>query len=90
MLTRTQYRSQIKAIIKGIHPFKSKVEVLSNIDFTKIESFNQPNISDTDIWKIIGSYLGQNISLNLQIRTDKKLERVNGRKTIKIELRALS
>ncbi len=63
MLSRTHYRTTVKPILKGVHPFELKLEALSKINFTEISSFNQDNTSDIDIWKIIGFYLGQNISL---------------------------
>ena len=63
MLSRTNYRSTIKPILKGIHPFNLKINELSKIDFTTIDGFNQDNTEDVDIWKIIAFYLGQNISL---------------------------
>lgn len=65
-LTRTEYRTTIKPILKGIHPFQYKLEALHKIDFTQIETFNQPNATATDIWKIIAFYLGQNMSLITQ------------------------
>lgn len=64
MLSRTHYRGVVKPILKGIHPFNLKVEALKKIDFSTIYQFNQDNTTDTDIWKIIAFYLGQNISLN--------------------------
>lgn len=64
MLSRTHYRSTVKPILKGIHPFNLKIDALSKIDFKTIGSFNQDNTKDVDIWKIIAFYLGQNISLN--------------------------
>lgn len=76
MLTRTEYRTEIKPYIKGIHPFELKLKALSIIDFTKIEQFNQDNTKDIDVWKIIAFYIGQNISLirdNIEIYTKKDL-----------------
>jgi len=63
LLSRTQYRSKIKATIKGFHPFEDKLKVLDNIDFMYITSFNQKNMCDVDILKTITFYLGQNIQL---------------------------
>src|SRR6478735_1935633 len=74
MLTRTQYRNDIKPIIKGIHDFKYKIDILSKIDFSILETFNQSNTLDIDIWKIIGFYLVQNYALikdNIEIYTKK-------------------
>lgn len=63
MLSRTHYRTIVKPILNGIHPFQLKIEALRKIDFTTIDDFNQDNTSDVDAWKIIAFYLGQNISL---------------------------
>ena len=63
MLTRTEYRTAIRPILKGIHNFNLKLEAVLKVDFCTIESFNQKNTLDTDIWKIIAFYVGQNIAL---------------------------
>lgn len=68
-LTRTQYRKEIKPVLKGIHPFAKKLEVIGQIDFIEVTDFNQPNASNVDIWKIIAFYIGQNHAL-----ITKKLE----------------
>ncbi|MFC0780061.1 hypothetical protein [Flavobacterium sp. HJSW_4] len=76
MLTRTEYRTQIRPILKGIHDFNLKLEALKNIDFVSISQFNQKNTDDIDIWKIIAFYVGQNIALienDIEIYTKKKL-----------------
>ncbi|WP_343616690.1 hypothetical protein [Flavobacterium sp.] len=76
MLTRTEYRTQIRPILKGIHDFNLKLEALNKIDFTSISQFNQKNTNDIDIWKIIAFYVGQNIALienDIEIYTKKKL-----------------
>ncbi|POR24869.1 hypothetical protein BWK58_07505 [Flavobacterium columnare] len=70
MLTRTSYRSEIRPILKGIHDFNLKVEVLKKIDFENIETFNQKNTSDADVWKIIAFYVGQN---NALIKEDEEI-----------------
>ncbi|WP_316633446.1 hypothetical protein [uncultured Flavobacterium sp.] len=95
MLTRTEYRTQIRPIIKGIHDFNLKLEVLSKIDFASLSEFNQKNTTDTDIWKIIAFYVGQNITLienDIEIYTKKKfvshyndLEAFINRKTITVD-----
>lgn len=75
MLTRTQYRTQIRPIIKGIHDFNLKLDALSKIDFVSFSEFNQKNTRDSDIWKIIAFYVGQNIALienDIEIYTKKK------------------
>lgn len=74
--TRTEYRSLIKPVLKGLHDFNKKLEVLAKIDFSTIKEFNQDNTKDIDIWKIIGFYLGQNILLirdNIEVYTKKDL-----------------
>lgn len=63
MLTRTDLRVNIKPILKGIHPFEKKIEVLKELDFTNFNSFNQKNTNDEDIWKILAFYVSQNILL---------------------------
>ncbi|MBE8726805.1 hypothetical protein [Flavobacterium hungaricum] len=76
MLTRTKYRTQIRPILKGIHDFNLKREVLSKIDFLSISEFNQKNTADAAVWKIIAFYVGQNIALiesDLEIYTKKSL-----------------
>jgi hypothetical protein len=62
-LTRTPLRTTIKPILKGIHPFYAKLDVLKTIDFNSFETFNQKNAPDIDIWKIVAFYIGQNILL---------------------------
>ncbi len=50
--------------------------MLSKIDFTALESFNQKNTKDADVWKIIAFYVGQNSALiesNIEIYTKKSL-----------------
>ncbi|MFN8671451.1 MAG: hypothetical protein U0457_05110 [Candidatus Sericytochromatia bacterium] len=74
--TRTHYRNDIKPILKGLHDFNKKIELLPKIDFTSIKDFNQDNTKNIDIWKIIAFYLGQNIALirdNKEIYTKKEL-----------------
>jgi len=63
LLTRTELRTKIKPIIKGVHPFYLKLEVLKTIDFTAFLTFNQANTLDVDIWKIFAFYIGQNRAL---------------------------
>jgi len=74
MLTRTEYRTQIRPIIKGIHDFNLKLEILDKIDFLSLSEFHQKNTRDEDIWKIIAFYVGQNIALienDIEIYTKK-------------------
>ncbi|MBW1655343.1 hypothetical protein [Flavobacterium quisquiliarum] len=95
MLTRTEYRTKIRPILKGIHDFNLKLEALRNIDFVSISEFNQKNTDDIDIWKIIAFYIGQNIALienDIEIYTKKKfvshfsdLEAFIYRKTITVK-----
>jgi hypothetical protein len=76
MLTRTEYRTQIRPILKGIHDFNLKLEALRKIDFGAVSEFNQKNTTDADIWKIIAFYVGQNIALienDIEIYTKKNL-----------------
>ncbi|MGH1383793.1 hypothetical protein [Kordia sp.] len=76
MLTRTHLRTKVRPIIRGIHPFQLKLEVLKTIDFSKIESFNQKNTPDADAWKIIAFYLVQNellITQNIEVYSKEKL-----------------
>lgn len=63
LLTRTELRTKIKPILKGIHPFYLKLEVLKTIDFSNFNTFNQVNTLDIDIWKIFAFYIGQNHAL---------------------------
>lgn len=75
MLTRTEYRTRIRPILKGIHDFNLKLEALAKIDFVALSEFNQKNTKDSDIWKIITFYIGQNIALienDIEIYTKKK------------------
>ncbi|KFF05407.1 hypothetical protein [Flavobacterium reichenbachii] len=76
LLTRTEYRTQIRPILKGIHDFNLKLEALCKVDFTAVSEFNQKNTADADIWKIIAFYVGQNIALienDIEIYTKKNL-----------------
>ncbi|GEM_PF-3304044 len=76
MLTRTSMRSEIKPILKGIHPFDLKLKKLAQIDFTQFSEFNQTNGNDQDIWKILAFYIGQNFALidsNAEIYTKQDL-----------------
>ena len=76
MLSRTHYRTTVKPILKGIHHFNLKLEALQKIDFTTVDIFNQDNVKDEDIWKIIAFYIGQNKSLikdNIEIYTKTDL-----------------
>jgi len=69
-----EYRSFIKPL-KGIHPWKNKLISFEKLDFTKIETFNQPYQSDVDTWKSLVFYLGQSLSLldGVEIYTKKDL-----------------
>lgn len=71
-LTRTPLRTEIKPILKGVHPFYAKLDVLGAIDFNDFETFNQKNAPDVDIWKILAFYMSQNILLierNIEVYT---------------------
>ncbi|MCL9804465.1 hypothetical protein NAT51_02960 [Flavobacterium amniphilum] len=62
-LTRTDYRKEIKPVLKGIHDFNDKITVIRKIDFMLLDHFNQKNANDSDIWKIIAFYVVQNMAL---------------------------
>ena len=38
-------------------------EALSKIDYNTITEFNQPNMEESDVWKVIAFYIAQNMSL---------------------------
>ncbi len=61
--TRTQYRSQIRPTLNGIHPFAHKIKSLQIIDFKEINSFEAKYTADVNIWKAIAFYLGQTLAL---------------------------
>jgi hypothetical protein len=63
MLSRTHYRTTVKPVLKGCHPFEQKIEALSKIDYNTITEFNQPNMEESDVWKVIAFYIAQNMSL---------------------------
>ncbi|VXB85246.1 conserved hypothetical protein [Flavobacterium sp. 9AF] len=74
-LTRTKYRTEIKSVLKGVHDFNLKIKVLKRIDFISLNSFNQKNATDLDIWKIITFYVVQNKALlieDIEIYTKKE------------------
>ena len=62
-LTRTQYRTDIKPILKYCHNFDSKIEALRKINFNTIDSFGAKYSKDTDIWKTITFYFIQSLCL---------------------------
>lgn len=75
VITRTEYRSVVKPVLNGKNIY-DMIELLYQIDFTKISSFNQRNMKDEDIWKVIAFYIGQYISLEnneIEIYTKKDL-----------------
>ena len=57
-----EYRKFIKPL-KGIHPWENKLISFEKLDFTEIDTFNQPYQTDIDTWKSIVFYLGQSLSL---------------------------
>jgi hypothetical protein len=66
MLSRSHYRTTVKPVLKGCHPFELKIEALKQIDYTTItdsNKFNQPNMEECDVWKVIAFYIAQNMSL---------------------------
>jgi len=73
-LTRTEYRPLIRPTMNWRFDFTLKLEKLKQIDFTTIKSFNQPNVSDIDIWKTYAFYLFQNLMLieeDIEVYTKK-------------------
>lgn len=75
--SRTEFRPFIKPNLKGLHDFDAKLNALLEIDFTKIETFNQPNEDDLSCWKIIVFYLLQNMLLLQNIEVYSKSEILN-------------
>jgi hypothetical protein len=76
MFSRTDYRTVVKPILKGCHDFQLKINALKQLNFLTIESFNQSNGADIDIWKTLAFYIGQNMSLvtdDIEIYTKKDL-----------------
>jgi hypothetical protein len=66
-LTRTQHRELIRPTIRGQFGIDCKIknlkEFINKGGFKTIDTFNQRNTSDIDIWKTTAFYLGQNLSL---------------------------
>lgn len=62
-LTRTEYRKDIRPYMHYSIDFNDKLNRLKNIDFTKIETFNQKNVNDIDVWKTLCFYIVQNTAL---------------------------
>jgi hypothetical protein len=74
--SRTDKRPLIRPFLNGIHDFKLKLKSLKSIDLRVINSFNQKNFKDIDIWKTISFYVGQNVLLieqNIEIYTKNDL-----------------
>lgn len=63
VLSRSHYRTIVKPILNGCHDFYLKLNALKQIDFSTIKQFNQRNMNDVDIWKVLAFYIAQNISL---------------------------
>lgn len=63
LITRTQYRKNIRPYMHYSVDFKMKLENLLAVDFTEITTFNQQNMNDVDIWKVIAFELVQNYAL---------------------------
>jgi hypothetical protein len=63
MLSRSHYRTIVKPILNSCHDFYLKLDALKQIDFASIKEFNQRNMKDVDIWKVLAFYIAQNISL---------------------------
>lgn len=62
-LTRTDYRKDIRPYVHYSIDFNDKLNRLKNIDFSKIETFNQKNVNDIDVWKTLCFYIVQNNAL---------------------------
>ncbi|WP_420575068.1 hypothetical protein [Kordia sp.] len=76
MLTRTHLRPKVRPIIRGIHPFQLKLDILQTIDFSEIETFHQKNTPDADAWKIIAFYMMQNellITQNIEVYSKEEI-----------------
>lgn len=93
-VTRTNYKSRVKPVMKGFHDFNLKLDVLKNINFKLINSFNQRNTNDVDCWKSIAFYVIQNMALlnDVHIHTkddaivyDQRLSKFINRDEITVE-----
>ena len=63
-LTRhTELRPIIRPTMKGIHPFKRKMESFEAVDYCKTNSFGQKVQNDANCWKTTAFYLVQNVAL---------------------------
>lgn len=56
MLTRTEYRSVVKIALNS-KIFYDKIQVLSSVDFTRIENYKQTNTKDDDILTCNGEFI---------------------------------
>lgn len=63
LLTRTHYRTDIRPYIHYSIDFSKKIQILKTIDFRTIDKFNQKNMNDIDIWKVLSFELVQNYAL---------------------------
>lgn len=62
MLTRTKYRPAVKQALKS-YSLTKRLNTLSKIDLTKIDSFNKNKLSDVEVLKKIAFQVGQTILL---------------------------
>ena len=62
-LCRTHYRTLIRPLMHFRVPFEKKLDALLQVDFNSINSFNQKNMTDIDIWKKLAFYLVQYVAL---------------------------
>lgn len=62
-LTRTEYRTLIRPTMHYSFGITIKLNNLLNVDFSKLTTFNQPNVSDVDVWKTWCFYVVQNVAL---------------------------
>lgn len=77
-LTRTQYRQDIKPILKYCHDFNLKIEALKKVDLSIIKTFNQPYQSDADCWKLLAFYSAQTYMLlahNKSLHSKSEIDR---------------
>lgn len=78
-LARTEYRTLLRPTMNWQFQFVNNLDKLRIIDWTTINTFNQKNVTDTDIWKGCSFYLAQNMALlqNLHIHTKEDAIRFN-------------
>ena len=63
-LCRTHYRTKIRPIIHWSFKIEERIAAIKEVDFTNIETFNQKNTVDIDIWKKYAFYTVQSVALS--------------------------